>query len=377
MATGQRGLPGQGGVKAMTWLRQMRLVLALMPGPAAVHAAPGLPVQGYDDALCVTAQRLLVGQPEIAVRVQQGQGNGFYTIQMGIDEPARTLVVAMTSGTAAGAGGTEYPAWIACKMVNRERVSDVLGLTTSAPARTCRDVNDHTLQVAMNRLSPAERKRLAERGITLELAPDTVLPTGGEWLPASVDDYVTALPGGGQRVSAPAVVVPWDDRQRGFFQGTHHCKLLTLATVERWVKSAAAGSDVPLLPTSAGDCHPEAVPQRGLGSCLFYFAPVDAMVCQDYSGEGWNEAAAQQECGKRHASKEALRAAGQRYEGSGGRWAPQDCSRREDAPTSLGSCVFQCGARDETRWHLPGQPGGGPAGPMARFCQVFVPAASD
>jgi hypothetical protein len=361
---------------AMTGMERTSFVLALMACATIAHAAPGLPAAGYDDALCVTAQRLLVGQPEIPVRVQRGEGNGFYTIQMSIDESARTLVVAMTAGAAAADGGAEYPAWVACKMVNRERASDVLGLAATAPERTCRDVNDHTLQVAMNRLSPAERERLAARGVTLELAPDTVLPTGGEWLPARVDDYVTALPGGGQRVSAPSVVVPWDRSQRGFFQGTRHCKLLTLATVERWVKAAAAGNDVPLLPTSAGSCRPEGAAPMGLGSCLFYFAPVDAMVCQDYSGTGWTEAAARQECGKRHASKEALRAAGQRYEGSGGRWDPQDCGVRDDAPPSLGSCVFQCGARDETRWHLPGQPGATPAGPMGRFCQVFVPAVA-
>jgi hypothetical protein len=338
------------------------------------HAEPGLSAAGYDDALCVTAQRLLVGQPDIPVRVQRGEGNGFYTIQMSIDEPARTLVVAMTTATATGTG-VDYPAWVACKMVNRERATDVLQLTTRAPDRTCRDVNDHTLQVALNRLSPTERERFAVRRVTLELAPDSVLPTGGEWLPARVQDYVTALPGGGYRVSSPSVVVPWDGAERGFFQGTRHCKLLTLASVERWVKAAAAGDDVALVPDASGECRPARAAGSRSGSCLFYFAPASTMVCQDYSGEGWTDAAARAECDKRHASKAALQAAGQRYEGSGGAWAAEDCSSRSDAPPRVGTCVFQCGAGDETRWQLPGQPGGAEApGALGRFCQVFIPA---
>jgi hypothetical protein len=37
--------------------------------------------------------------------------------------------------------------------------------------------------------------------------------------------------------------------------------------------------------------------------------------------------------------------------------------------------VFQCGAGDETRWQLPGQPGSAEApGALGRFCQVFIPA---
>jgi hypothetical protein len=99
------------------------------------------------------------------------------------------------------------------------------------------------------------------------------------------------------------------------------------------------------------------------------------MVCQDYSGSAWTEEAARQECGKRHASKAALDAAGKRYEGAGGIWADGSCAARNDAPKRAGSCVFQCGAADETLWHLPD--GAGDAATLGRFCQVFVPAAPE
>ena len=343
------------------------LVLA---GTLPARAAPGLSAAGYDDQLCVTAQRLIVGQPDIPVRVQTGEGNGFYTIQMSVDAAARGLVIAATTGTSSD-GGTRYPAWVACKMVDRDRASDVLGLTTKAPARTCRDVNDHTLQVALNRLTPDQRARLQARGARLTLADDTVLPTGGEWLPARVEDYVQAADGG-YRVSAPAVVVPWDRREGGFYQGIRHCKLLTLATVERWLVAAAAGTDRPLLGATAGGCRPDSALGSRVGSCLFYFAPTKAMVCQDYSGTAWTQTAARQECGKRHASREALEAAGKRYEGAGGAWADGSCATRSDAPTRAGTCVFQCGAEDETLWHLP--EGAGDAATLGRFCKVFVPA---
>jgi hypothetical protein len=97
------------------------------------------------------------------------------------------------------------------------------------------------------------------------------------------------------------------------------------------------------------------------------------MVCQDYSGAAWTDARARQECGKRHASQEALEAAGKRYEGSGGIWADASCKARADAPKRAGTCVFQCGASDETLWHLPA--GAGDTAALGRFCQVFVPAA--
>jgi hypothetical protein len=348
-------------------------VLLLLTGTGSAGAAPGLPAAGYDDALCVTAQRLLVGQPSIPVRVQTGTGNGFYTIQMSVDDKTRGLVVAMTTGNATRAG-TDYPAWVACKMVNRVRANDVLGLATTAPERSCRDVNEHTWQVAINRLSADDRRRLDGQARTLQFAPDTVLPTGGEWLPADLRDSIERLADGSYRVSAPSVVVPWDPVERGFFQGTKHCKLLTLATVEQWLQDTVAGREAVLLPAAAQGCTvPEELGSRA-GSCLFYFAPVDALVCQDYSGATWTEAAAAGECGRRHASRAALEAEDKRYEGRGGSFSQRSCAARDDAPGRSGTCVFRCGAGDETLWHLPAGPSQGPAIPTARFCDVFVPA---
>jgi hypothetical protein len=349
-------------------------VILLLAGIHSAGAAPGLPVTGYDDALCVTAQRLLVGQPSIPVRVQTGTGNGFYTIQMGIDEQARGLAVAMTTGVATS-DGADYPSWVACKMVNRARANDVLGLATDAPERTCRDVNEHTWQVAINRLSADDRRLLAGQARNLQFAPDTVLPTGGEWLPADLRDSIERLPDGSYRVSAPSVVVPWDPVERGFFQGTRHCKLLTLATVEQWLRATIAGRSAELLPVAARACAlPEQLESRA-GSCLFYFAPVAALVCQDYSGATWTPAAAARECGRRHASRAALEAEDKRYEGRGGIFSQESCAARTDTPARSGTCVFRCGAGDETLWHLPVAPGKSPAIPTGRFCDVYVPAA--
>jgi hypothetical protein len=338
-------------------------------------AAPGLPVERYDADLCATAQRILVGQPDIPVRVQTGTGNGFYTIQMSIDEPSRTLVVAMTTSVVERAG-RDSPAWVGCKMVSSARVADVLGIGNEGPERSCRDVNEHTFQLALSRLTAMERDKLAAARARLEFAPDTMLPTGGEWLPADPRDGIATLPDGGYRVSALSVAVPWSPGERAFFQGTRHCKLLTLATVESWLQAAIAGRQQELLPAAKRACSPPSPLRSRVGSCLFWFAPVGGLVCQDYSGGDWTREKAQQECGRRHASQAALAAAGQRYQGAGGTWADGSCESRDDAPPRLGTCVFRCADGDETLWHLPGSDAdaGGQAPGAARFCEAYVPA---
>ena len=72
---------------------------------------------------------------------------------------------------------------------------------------------------------------------------DAVVPTGGEWLPAAAEDYI-ASDGDGLAVTAPSVRVPWDAQERGFYQGTHHCKLITLAAMQRWTSATVGGETV-------------------------------------------------------------------------------------------------------------------------------------
>lgn len=331
-------------------------------------AAPGLPVAGYDEDLCVTAQRMLVNAPDMPVRVQRGEGNGFHTIQMSVDEDRQELVVAMTTGMDEGSG-TPAPTYVACKMVNRDRVNDQLELSLDGPRRSCRDVNEHTFQLAWATLSAAERQRYVEQGRGLVFADDTIVPTGGEWLPADAASYIEVADDGAMlEVSAPSVQVPWDRGERGFFQGTHHCKLISLSAMRHWMTRAAFAATAALLPAGKAACvAPSAMTARA-GSCLFYFAPAKAMFCTDFSGAGWTDATAREECGKRHASPAALKAAGNRYEGAGGIYSVKGCAARADAPAIAGTCVFHCNESDEVLWQVAG----GAGAMMNRACDLYI-----
>lgn len=336
--------------------------LALLHTGSA-RAAPGLPASAYDADLCVTAQRLLVNAPAMPVRVQRGQGNGFHTIQMSIDEARRELVVAMTTS------GEAVPLAVACKMVNRDRANDQLQLALDGPRRSCRDVNEHTYQVAWALLTDAQRERYATRGRTLHFTADTIVATGGEWLPAAPSAYIRASRDAAVvEVSAPSVQVPWDDRERGFFQGTHHCKLISLAAMRRWMTAAAFEPDGTLLPTAEVACAAPSTATARAGSCVFYFAPADAMFCTDFSGAGWTDARARAECAKRHASRTALQAADNRYEGAGGIFSASGCADRADAPDIAGTCVFHCNQPDEVLWQVAG----GPNAMMNRACDLYI-----
>ncbi len=328
-------------------------------------AAPGLPVAGYDDQLCVTAQRIIVGQPDIAVRVQRGVGNGFYTIQMSIDDDAGELVVAMDPGGVADGEPMDY---VACKMVNRDRVNNVLGLALSGPEKSCRDVNEHTLQVALALLNEEELARYLDLGRPLRLGPDTIVPTGGEWLPARVDDYMDSN-NEGITISSPSVRVPWDAETRGFFQGTHHCKLITLAATQRWMRELAFVADASFLPPADTSCSSHAPLPSAAGSCVFYFGPMNALYCQDYSGPGWTAATGRAECAKRHASQQAQQAAGNRYAGKGGLYSREGCATRPDAPEITGTCVFNCGQPDEALWQIAGERNA----MIDRACDLYLP----
>jgi len=349
-------------------MNALLVVVSLAAGTTAPAA--------YDATLCATAQRIVAGAPQLPVRIQRGIGSGFYTIQMSIDTDAGEAVVAMTTVSASTASGAE-PAWVACKMVDRDRVRDMLGFEPPRAAGTCREVNEHTWEVAWSSLTATERQRLEDRGRALRFGPDAVLPSGGEWLPADAADFVRS-DAAGIEVRAPSVRVPWDPVERDFFQGTHHCKLVTLASLERWMRSAAFDDRARLWAGAADDCPRPARFGATAGSCLFYFAPVQSMVCQDYSGGGWTPAAARGECGRRHASRADQAAAGNRYEGRGGRFSRRDCAARDDVPERAGTCIFRCGAADETLWHLPAGMTTGPGSAMLdRACDRFVPAARE
>jgi len=347
--------------------RKLAAILACGCVASGGSYAAGSAPASYDSELCVTAQRLLVNAgDELPVRVQRGSGNGFHVIQMSVDTDARAAVIAMSTTYR---GESDEPAYIACKMVNRERLNAELGAAYPAPDRRCADINRYTYDTALNSLSSAERNRYLQDGRPLEFTDDTIIATGGEWLPVTLDDAIT-YSDDMVSVSAPSVEVPWNNEERNFYQGTKHCKLISVAALQRWMTDAAFKPDGLLVPLADKRCTAPATPDSTAGSCLFYFAPADAMFCQDYNGSGWNEAAAREECAARHASQDALKAAKNRYEGAGGIYDQRSCTDRPDSPPISGTCVFHCGTPDEKLWNVSGM-----LDPrMTKGCDLFVPA---
>lgn len=327
---------------------------------------------GYDANLCITAQRSIVNAlpDSFEIEVLTGESNGFHVIQM--DARPGIVTIATTSGSIEIDGG-DMPAWVACKMVNRERVNDVLELQLQGERRSCRSINEATYELALSLLSPEQKSRYTKSGRKLIFADDYVAASGAEWLPSVVDDYIRSS-GQGLNISAPSVQVPWNADTREFYQGTHHCKLITLAAMQHWMLATAFTDSKQLFPRSEPECREPVSMTSAVGSCKFWFAPAGAMFCQDYSGNSWTTESARSECAKRHASPEALAAADSRYEGVGGIYDAQSCVDRDDSPDPVGTCVFHCRAEDETLWHTLEPDSGGATGAamMRRACDLFL-----
>ncbi len=348
----------------------------------AAGAAPNVPgqpaLQVWDENLCVTAQTMVAGagDGQFVIDVLYGEGDGFHTIQMNADEVSGVVTIA-TSANTVQRGGQQLRTDVACKMVNAERIRDVLALDLPGAPATCREVNAATHAVALESLTVAERSRYLAEGRQLSFAPDYITASGGEWLPARVVDFIAAEPGpaGTVRVTAPAVQVPWDPVAREFHQGTRHCKLLTAALMRTWMRDSAFRPNAVLLEPAGEVCSAPATGQAQAGSCRFWFAPAQAMFCQDYTGPGWNAATAREACARRHASEAALKAAGSGYEGSGGSYAAQSCAQRADSGELGGTCVFNCGTGEETTWRQSGAgrlPASAAATMLARACDLYI-----
>jgi hypothetical protein len=347
-----------------SWLPALTLLVY-----TATAAATGTTAAGdYDAHLCQTAQRLIINADDhFPVIEQHGTSNGFHTIQMNIDQDRRAAIIAMTTHHTEY-GGEQQATYIACKLVNRERVNDTLQLQLPGPDTPCRAVNEATLARAIAELTAEQRERYANEGRQLRFADDAILATGGEWLPVTMDAFINVDAANNVSVRAPSVRVPWHPTERNFYQGTQHCKLISLAAMHRWVTRAAFDADATLVPPTDTVCAAPHSMSSSVGSCLFYFAPANSMFCQDYSGSEWQPAAARQECSARHASRAALAAAANRYEGAGGDFSTSACADRDDAPPISGTCVFHCRAADETLWHISGA-----VDPrMTRGCDLFI-----
>jgi hypothetical protein len=330
------------------------------------------PIADYDVQLCMTAQRMLVNASEDAfdIKVLFGESNGFHVIQMDA-EPGK-VTIATTMGFV-DIDRMQMISYVGCKMVNRERVNDVLGLQLADSGASCRNVNEYTYSVALDGLTVSERQRYDEQGRKLVFANDYVSATGAEWLPSQVDDYISS-DAEGLTITAPSVQVPWDKTTHEFYQGTHHCKLITLTAMQRWMRSVAFTEGEELFPRTIPPCAAASSMTSVVGSCKFWFAPAQAYFCQDYSGAGWDAAEARAECSKRHASPEALAAADSKYEGLGGSYDSLSCDAREDSAAPVATCVFHCNAHDETLWHTLDAAASGPTATdmMRRACDLYI-----
>jgi len=344
------------------------ICLATAAGSAAAQSAS----DGHDAHLCRYAQRLLVNAAEqdFPVIEQVGTGNGFHVIQMDVDAADRSVSIAMTTDHAEF-DGMKLATHVSCKTVDRDRINDVLDAQLPGPEHQCRDVNERTHALALAGLTNEERSRYLDEGRRLAFGEDAILASGGEWLPVTMDAFIEAS-GDEVVVRSPSVRVPWNPAERNFYQGTQHCKLVTLAAMDRWMRVGAFEQDGALIPATDSHCAQPHSMTSSVGSCLFYFAPADALFCQDYSGAGWDPDSAREECSKRHASADALRAAQNRYAGDGGVLSLASCASREDAPPINGTCVFHCDQPDETLWHVTGA-----IDPrMTRGCDLFVRRAA-
>jgi hypothetical protein len=338
---------------------------ALLP---AYAAGAGEQIKSYDRHLCRSAQRLLLNADDSLPVIQQtASGNGFHTIQMSIDVPRQAVVIAMTTAYTT-IDGNNAATYVSCNMVDRDRTNEMLDLNLPPPDRQCSDANTATYALALDLLTPAQRRHYLGAGRQLQFADDSITGTGGEWLPITLDKFITTTTDNDLVIRSPSVRVPWNAEEQNFFQGTQHCKLITLAAMTRWMTVGAFDPGARLIPLSESECTAPNSMTSAVGSCLFYFAPADALFCQDYSGAGWGAENAQAECANRHASIDALKAAKNRYEGAGGIYVASACTDRDDTPAISGTCVFHCQADDETLWHVSGA-----VDPrMTKGCDLFV-----
>ena len=367
-------------LKSVVLAAMCLLTIGLAEGLAAQDQA-----QAYDESLCTFAQRFIVNadtNPSLfQMNVQSAQGIGFHTIQMDVEANTRTVSIATTKAEAE-IDGNPTTTYVSCKMVNRDRVNDVLNLNLDGDLRSCKSINEVTYRRALESLTPAERDKFEADGKPLKFVDDYVSVGGSEWLPASVSPYIHHVwpkdhPTGFLEVQAPSVQVPWDESTREFYQGTHHCKLITMAAIQQWMTGGGLSGARELFPADKPQCFAPSSDTSQAGSCQFYFAPADAMFCNDYSGSDWTAAKAKAACGKRHASRAALNAVSNKYEGKGGIYSSKTCAARNDVTEILGTCVFQCNTPGENQWRTlaPASPAGS-SDMMNKACDLYFDGAS-
>jgi hypothetical protein len=365
--------------------------LPVVAGPAADDPAiEALVKEGlYDEELCATAQRVILNAPADAYETKtlRAAGTTFVVEQMDTDDEAQTVTVA-TLIEKSRVGRREIGVNVACKLVNQDRVNDILGLNLPKPAGTCRDVNRLTYEIALNRLSDQQRERFLSEGVPLQFEEDYKAAAGGEWLPSVINDFIKPVYADGElesiSIQAPSVQVPWPGPDGDWFEGTNHCKVLTLAAMNHWMKRAAFDGSTEMFPPPRPKCVEPDSRTSEVGSCVLYFGPAGAQYCQDYSGSGWTEETAREDCAIRHSSLAAWNSGGDNYTGDGGIFSTASCQGRNsvseiagepvgrDDGKYLGTCVFRCNSPKEALWHQLTVSSVDPEGAMIqRTCDLF------
>jgi hypothetical protein len=385
-------------VISMTKLMSRRIILyallcpAAWAGPAANDPAiQTLVASGnYDNELCVTAQRVILNAGADAYNTQTlvAGGTTFMNEQMAADGEHQTVTVAMLL-VKVKLGRKQLAVNAACKLVNQDRVNDVLGLNLPQPAGTCRDVNQLTYKLAQAGLSDKQRQRFLNSGTPLRFETDYKAAAGGEWIPSVISDFIKPVYKEDQlayiSVTAPSVQVPWPEEGGDWYQGTNHCKVITLAAMKRWMKKGALDGSTELFPRPRPKCvEPDSRTSR-VGSCLLYFGPAGAQFCQDYSGSDWTESTAREDCAIRHPTLTAWNEGSDNYSGGGGIFNTASCADRDAVaavarePVNLpdgeylGTCVFRCNTPNEVLWHQLTPSSVDPDGTMMeRTCDLFL-----
>jgi len=351
---------------------------------------PADAIAAYDYDLCITAQRILLNSQgeEVDVVINRAKpGSGFGTLQMDVDATAGAVVVASLTEQV-DVDGKKLNASVWCKMINQERVNDILDLQLQAQ-QSCRAVNEYTYRETLAALTDEQRGAYEASGKPLRFVDDHNAEAGAAWLPAIVNEFIEARDGA-LYIQAPTVQVDWDSDSQDWYKGTYNCKLITMAAMHRWATGGALNGATELFPRADPECTEPSSMTSTIGSCLQFFGPADAQICTDYSGSGWTTETASAQCGERHATEAAWLAANRKYVGVGGIFSAQSCAQRDavhearrppvavSATGDFGTCVFRCNHGDETLWHsLTADSIGEQGGEAARSrCDLFMPGTN-
>lgn len=341
----------------------------------------------YDSELCTTAQRIILNAaPGDYVRETLRAEETFVTEQMNVTAASNTITVAALS-TKVRIGRKDLTGYMACKLVNQDRANTILRLNLAEPRGSCRDVNELTYKLALASLSEKRRQRFSSEGTPLIFVEDYPAVAGGEWLPSVPNDFIKPVGDAPDaiEIQAPSVQVPWPGEDGDWYQGTHHCKVITLTAMQHWMKYGAFDGSTELFPRPRPRCVEPDSRTSEVGSCLLYLGPAGGQFCQDYSGSGWTQDSAREDCAIRHATKTAWDQESSSYDGGGGIFSDASCIDRDVVTEAagepaavagsayLGTCVFRCNTPSEALWHQIGPMATDPKGKMLeKTCDLFL-----